>query len=203
MKRAKTILAGLLAGSLLLTTFPAGAAEVYRIPGSSSYSGDIEPGEAIRVDGLCGFVLLSCTFDTYAAASALAEKAGEAYSEAAALYSDAGKALEAKSREYRLMDVQVSILNRKKEDMDIAATVTASTLYDDYYEFDPIAIKEEGPDNNGIPHMYLEDLKPLPMLVERIYHYVFEVPEIVETDEEAPLVVTFAIGGETYELLVR
>ena len=118
------------------------------------------------------------------------------------VYVDIGAAVQASSDDYQLLDVRMSILNRMLSPMEVTEKIQVKLTYDDYYVFETPAIWMETADTLGNPNEWLTAATPIPMLVERTTHFIFEVPKIVTTSTE-PLVATITINGEDYTYTIR
>ena len=117
-------------------------------------------------------------------------------------YIDNDCALKASSGEYKLLDVRVSILNKMITPMDLAQIAQASLTYAGEYPFELTEARMEADDTLGNINEWLVPATPIPMLVERNIHFIFEVPNVVATSTD-DLVFSLTINGEQYDLTLR
>lgn len=120
----------------------------------------------------------------------------------ALMYYDIYAAQKASSDEYKLLDVRVSILNKMISPMDIEKVFNAKAVFMDEYEFPLTYICMETADTLGNQNEWLVDAKPIPMLVQRNIHFIFEVPNVVAESRES-LVVTLSVDKDEYEIVIR
>lgn len=193
--------------------------------------GEIVPQEIISIENICDVQLLGAVAGSYAMSIAAYERPeDELFLTPAAsgttssgwgscerykyelnsagkvgyieMYVDIGAALQASSDEYQLLDIRMSILNRMLSPMEVAETIQIKVTYDENYVFESPVIWMEQADTLGNPNEWLAEASPIPMLVERTTHFIFEVPEIVTTSAE-PLEATITINGEEYTYAIR
>ena len=120
----------------------------------------------------------------------------------AVMYYDIYAAQKASSDEYKLLDVRVSILNKMISPIDIEKVFSAKAVYMDEYAFPVTYVCMETADTLGNQNEWLVDAKPIPMLVQRNIHFIFEVPNVVAESRES-LVVTLSVDKDEYEIVIR
>lgn len=220
----KKVAALVLALALLLAS--AALAEVEIIGGTAATaSGDLAFGEALEIEKIGVFKPLSVTADDYAFSIAAYDRDPEEKFTTPAvsdwgnvarfkyefnggnhpwseMYLIHGFALKASSGEYKLLDVRMSVLNKMITPMDLADMAQATVTFAGEYEFPLLQVRMETDDTLGNPNEWLVEATPVPMLVERNVHFIFEVPNIVAASTE-DLVAAFTLHGEAYELVLR
>lgn len=118
------------------------------------------------------------------------------------MYYDIFAAEKASSDEYKLLDVRLSVLNRMITPMDLSEVFTAKATFMEDYNFPLTYLRTEMTDPAGNKNEWLTEAKPIPMLVQRNVHFIFEIPNIVAESRES-LVVTLGVDGEEYEIVIR
>ena len=221
----KKIAALLLVLTVLLENAALAEVQIIESTGAAGAGGDLTYGEKLEVEKLGDFTPLSTVADTYAFSIAAFERdeteefttsnAGDWASRVrykfdfkgdthpwSEMYLAYDYAVQASSDEYKLVDVRMSILNRMITAMDLGELIQAKLTYAGEYEFELQQVRMETADNIGNANEWLVPATPIPMLVERNVHFLFEVPNIVATSTE-DLSVTFTINGQDYELVIR
>ena len=211
---------------LLGVTVYAEDLQVQIIDGGSG-TGTIAPQEVISIDNICDVQLLGAVAGTYAMSIPAYDRPEDElfltpevdnwkYAERykfeinesgnfnpyVSMYVDIGAAIQASSDEYQLLDIRMSILNRMLSPMEVAENIQVKVTYDENYVFESPMIWMEQADTLGNPNEGLTEATPIPMLVERTTHFIFEVPKIVTTSTE-PLEATITINGEEYTYAIR
>ena len=211
---------------LLGVTVYAEDLQVQIIDGGSG-TGTIAPQEVISIDNICDVQLLGAVAGTYAMSIPAYDRPEDElfltpevdnwkYAERykfeinengnfnpyVSMYVDIGAAIQASSDEYQLLDIRMSILNRMLSPMEVAENIQVQVTYDENYVFESPMIWMEQADTLGNPNEWLTEATPIPMLVERTTHFIFEVPKIVTTSTE-PLEATITINGEEYTYAIR
>ncbi len=120
----------------------------------------------------------------------------------AIMYGDIGAAKIASSNEFKLLDVRVSVLNKMISPMDVQKVFSAKSRFMDEYDFPLTYVCMETADTLGNPNEWLVDVQPIPMLVQRNIHFIFEVPNVVVESNES-LVVTLGVNKDEYEIVIR
>ncbi|NMA13555.1 MAG: hypothetical protein GX933_10305 [Chloroflexi bacterium] len=168
-------------------------AEGVTVIGESNKTSDsLQVGETVSVEKVCDFTPLSYVTGSFAVSISAYEKSDDH-----ALFPT-----EASSSEYKLLDVRVNILNKMRSDMEIDKVFSAKAIFMDEYEFPLTYIKTELINSDGTVDNSLYPAKPIPMLVQRTVHFIFEVPNIVAESSES-LVVTFGVENDEYEFILR
>ena len=187
---------------MLLATFACAEDLQVQIIGEATGDGSVAAEEVISIDHICDVKLFGAVAGTYAMSMpAYARPEDERFSYVE-MYEGIVAAVQASSDEYQLLDVRMSILNRMLSPMEVTEKIQVKLTYDDYYVFETPAIWMETADTLGNPNEWLTAATPIPMLVERTTHFIFEVPKIVTTSTE-PLVAIITINGEDYTYTIR
>lgn len=120
----------------------------------------------------------------------------------ALMYADIGAAKKSNSDEYKLLDIRISVMNKMISPMDVEKVFTAKAIFMDDYEFPLTYICMETADSLGNQNEWLVDVKPIPMLVQRNIHFIFEVPNVVVESSES-LSVLLTLNKDEYEVVIR
>lgn len=192
--------------------------------------GNLVPEETITVDKVCDITYLGCVADDIAmsipaymrdenetvktpSAKALNgdhwndrvrykyKKNGES-NPYADMYVAIGAALKPQSDDYKLLDIRLDILNRSITPLDLAERLQAKLFYEDGYEFELTTVMTEVTDTAGNKNEWLTDEIEIPVLVNKIVHLIFEVPNVVATDT-APLSASVILADNEFGIEIR
>ena len=150
---------------------------------------DLVEGEKLRIPKVCDMTPLNYTIDAYAYGSSeagIGDGTGK------------GAALRSSSPDYQLLDLRVYLVNRKMEDMVVEDTIQARLFYEGKYTLDKHEIYMEVPGTSK-----LSKSEPIPMLVDRTLHIIFQVPNVVASEEGERLEAIFTIDGEEHVWVIR